>query len=123
MNHTEEQFQTLEKTIKKESNILIAIVHPSVYGPLRGLNFLLKSPDAKVTESYFLSGCEGISTYVWEKTGMAVRPMLMPNEMISLLETPPVEVDTIEDGEKHIKNVLDKHTLGDDPFYFRLGIL
>ena len=118
-----QEFQELQNLIKKEGKVLIAMVHPALYGPLRGLNFILENPDAKSLDSYLASGCESISRHTWEKTMMAVKPMILPNELISQMETPPIKVKTLKEGEAHIKKILAQHTMEKDAFYFRLGIL
>ena len=113
----------LEDMIKEKGTVLIAMVHPHVYGPLRGLNFILKNPSSKVVNHYMMKGWESISTHVWKETGMAARPMVLPHEMISDMETPPIKVNSIKEGEDHIKKIIAKHTLEKDPWYFRMGII
>ena len=47
MNQEEkEMIGQLENMIKEKGTVLIAMVHPHVYGPLRGLNFILQNPNA-----------------------------------------------------------------------------
>jgi hypothetical protein len=123
MSELKKQTKELEEAIKKEGDILIAMVHPTLYGPLRGLNFILKNPKVKELDEYLLKGCESISTHVWEKTKMAVRPMVLPKEMIAQLETPAIEISTIAEGEAHIRKIVAEHTFEKDPWYFRSGIL
>jgi hypothetical protein len=43
--------------------------------------------------------------------------------MISDMETPPIKVNSIKEGEDHIKKIIAKHPLEKDPWYFRMGIL
>jgi hypothetical protein len=54
---------------------------------------------------------------------MAVRPMLLPNDLIPQAETKVVEVRTIKDGEAHIRKILAQHPFEKDQFYFRRGII
>jgi hypothetical protein len=124
MNQEEkEMIGQLENMIKEKGTVLIAMVHPHVYGPLRGLNFILQNPSPKVINHYMMEGCESISTHTWKETGMAARPMVLPHEMISDMETPPIKVNSIREGEDHIKKIIAKHTLEKDPWYFRMGVL
>ena len=116
-------FQELQNAINKEGFVFIGMVHPAVYGPLRGLNFIIVNPDAKELDLYLKSGCEDISTHVWSKTMMAARPMLLPKDLISQAETKVVEVKTIKEGEAHIINILAQHPFEKDQFYFRRGII
>lgn len=116
-------FQELQNVINKEGFVFIGMVHPAVYGPLRGLNFIIKNPDAKELDLYLKSGCESIATHVWSKTMMAVRPMLLPKDLIPQAETKVVEVRTIKDGEAHIRKILAQHPFEKDQFYFRRGII
>ena len=118
-----EEFRQLEEAIKKEGHLFIAMVHPALYGPLRGLNFILKNPKVKELDSYLSTGCEDISTHVWAKTQMAVRPMVLPKEMMNELETPAIGFNTIKEGEDHIRKIVSEHPMEKDAFYFRLGIL
>ena len=123
MNQEEkEMIGQLEDVIKENGTVLIAMVHPHIYGPLRGLNFILKNPSPKVVNYYMMAGCESISTFTWEKTMMAVRPMVLPHEMISDMETPPIEVNSIKEGEDHIRKILES-SVAADPWYFRMGII
>lgn len=117
------EFQQLQNVISKEGFVFIGMVHPALYGPLRGLNFILRNPDAKELDLYLKSGCEDISTHAWSKTMMAVRPMLLPKDLISQAETKVVEVRTIKEGEAHIRKILAQHPFDNDQFYFRRGII
>jgi hypothetical protein len=122
MSELEKQTKQLEEAINKDGRLLIAMVHPNLYGPLRGLNFILKNPKAKEIDEYLLNGCEKISTFTWGKTMMAVRPMVLPLELLSKLETPAIEVNTLAEGEAHIRKILES-SVAADPWYFRMGIL
>lgn len=115
-------FKELEGMIKKDGTLLLGMVHPTVYGPLRGLNFILRNPNAKEVHSHMTNGgMNSINFDVWSKTMLAARLMLLPREMTSEAETPPIEVNSIKEGEEHIRKMLKK---GDGDFwYFRKGIL
>lgn len=122
MSELKKQLNQLEESINKDGRLLIAMVHLNLYGPLRGLNFILKNPKAKEVNEYLLNGCEKISTFTWEKTMMAVRPMVLPLELLSKLETPAIEVNTLAEGEAHIRKILGS-SVAADLWYFRMGIL
>ena len=117
-----ELFKELESEIKKDGVLWLGMVHQTVYGPLRGLNFILKNPNPKEVHSHLTNGgMDAINFDVWSKTMLAARLMVLPREMVSLAETPPIEVNSIKEGEEHIRKMLKK---GDGDFwYFRVGIV
>jgi hypothetical protein len=122
MPELEKQAKQLEEAINKDGRLLIAMVHANLHGPLRGLNFILKNPKAKDVDEYLLNGCEKISTFTWGKTMMAVRPMVLPLDLLSKLETPAIEVNTLAEGEAHIRKILES-SVAADLWYFRMGII
>lgn len=115
------QFKELEQIIKRDGKVLIYMVHESLYGPIRGLHFVLKNPNPKFLDNYLKKENE-ISIKVWKKLMLATKPMIIPISEIPNLETKPLEFDNIEDGENFIiKKVNSK--LYEDVWYYRVGIV
>jgi hypothetical protein len=115
------QLKELESMIQKDGKVLIYMVHESLYGPIRGLHFVLKNPNPKLLDSYLKKENE-ITLKVWQKLMLATKPMILPISEIPNLETKPLEFNCLEDGEEFIiKKVNSK--LYDDPWYYRLGTI
>lgn len=117
----ESQLKELDEIIKRDGKVLIYMVHESLYGPIRGLHFVLKNPNSKLLDTYLKKENE-ISIKVWKKLMLATKPMIIPISEIPNLETPPTEFSNLEDGEEFIiKKVNSK--LYEDPWYYRVGIV
>lgn len=115
------ELKELESLIKKDGKVLIYMVHETVYGPIRGLHFVLKNPNPKSLNDYLTKQNE-ITLKVWQRTMLATKPMILPISEIPNLETKPLEFDNLEDGEDFIlKKVNSK--LFDDFWYYRVGIV
>jgi hypothetical protein len=115
------QLKELEEMIQKDGKVLIYMVHESVYGPIRGLHFVLKNPNPKSLDNYLKKENE-ISIKVWEKLMLATKPMIIPISEIPNLETPPTEFTNLEEAENFIiKKVNSK--LYEDPWYYRIGTI
>lgn len=117
----ETQLKELEKIIAKDGKVLIYMVHESVYGPIRGLHFVLKNPNAKLLNSYLTKENE-ITLIVWKKLMLATKPMIIPISEIPNLETKPLEFDNLEDGEEFITKKVNSK-LFEDPWYYRVGTI
>ena len=119
-----------------------------VYGPLRGLNYILVNPNIeeildcldeqsvgvelddqmKLIEKVKSAEPENIietGIKVWTKTGMAVQLMILPYEMVEQAENAPNEVKSLAEGRKEIlRNLSFTAPLQEkDPFFFRVGIV
>lgn len=115
------QLKELESMIQKDGKVLIYMVHESIYGPIRGLHFVLKNPNPKALNDYLKKENE-ITGKVWERTMLATKPMILPVSEIPNLETKPLEFNCLEDGEDFIiKKVNSK--LYDDFWYYRVGTI
>jgi hypothetical protein len=127
--------------------IFMGMVH-HMYGPLRGLNFILDTPNVEAVmnamdsqeiemdpEEQMKRATEvktrdpkdvvDLCFKVWTETGLAVRLMVLPFEMTDQAENYPNSVKSIEDGIKEI-NTLVKMTAplqSKDPFFYRVGII
>ena len=144
---TEKLFkEMLEKTGGK---VFIGMVN-HVYGPLRGLNFVLKTSKAKEVLDFIEKSWEGMSVEeqlefmenmkaaggppknlrelqfkIWEETALQVTPQILPYELVEEAENTPDEVTTLEEGLKKINQslYLTAKLQEKDPFFFRVGII
>jgi hypothetical protein len=138
--------------IKKMSDenggkIFMGMVH-HMYGPLRGLNFILDTPNVEAVMNAMDSqevqmdpveqmkrateiktkdpkDVVDICFKVWTETGLAVRLMVLPFEMADQAENYPNSVKSIEGGIKEINSIV-KMTAplqSKDPFFYRVGII
>ena len=144
----EEAAIQIEKMAALSGNkIFMGMIH-HVYGPLRGLNYILVNPNVdevldcldeqsagieledqmKLIKKVEKSEPENIvetGIKVWTKTGMAVQLMILPYEMVEQAENYPNEVSSLKEGRKEIlKNLSFTASLQEkDPFFFRTGII
>jgi hypothetical protein len=118
------QFSLLEKVIKDQNGLLlIAVVHESVYGPLRDLNFFLTNANPKEVAHYIDEGCQELAIDVWEKTRLAARPLILPIQTLEHFKTTPPEFGSIKQAEAYIRKKLKENpSMEEDPFYYRRGI-
>ena len=144
----EEAAVAIKKMIAESDNkIFMGMIH-HVYGPLRGLNYILVNPNVeeildcldeqavgvelddqmKLIEKVKSTEPENIvetGIKVWTKTGMAVQLMILPYEMVEQAENSPTEVKSLSEGRKEIlRNLSFTAPLQEkDPFFFRVGIV
>lgn len=119
------EFGHLEKELKNlGGKVFISFVHPGLYGPLRGLNFILDGVTAEELDRYLQNGWEDIGVEIWKETMLATRPMVLPWEYSFTAEKNPKTFKSIKEAEVHIGTVLKKNKSLNtkDPFYYRLGI-
>jgi hypothetical protein len=144
----EEAAIQIEKMVEESGNKIFMGMTHHIYGPLRGLNYILVNPNIdeildcldeqavgvelddqmKIIEKVKTSEPKtNIETAIkiWTKTGMAVQLMILPYEMVEQAENYPNEVSSLEDGRKEIlKNLSFTASLQEkDPFFFRTGII
>jgi hypothetical protein len=125
----------------------MGMIH-QVYGPLRGLNYILVNPNVDEILDCLDEQSVGVelddqmkliekvktnepknnietAIKIWTKTGMAVQLMILPYEMVEQAENSPTEVKSLEDGRKEIlRNLSFTAPLQEkDPFFFRVGIV
>lgn len=118
--------EELEKFVKENGKVLLYMVHPNLYGPLKGVNGILKNPNIDELDSFLsdLTKQEEIIIKVWEKTGMSTQLMILPLEALESIETKPKEFETLKEVISFMEEVIDKApTLAEEPFYFREGKL
>jgi len=127
--------------------IFMAMVH-HMYGPLRGLNFILDTPNVEAVmnamdsqeiemgpEEQMKRATEvktrdpkdvvDLCFKVWTETGLAVRLMVLPFEMVEQAENYPNAVKSIEGGIKEITSAvrMTAPLQSKDPFFYRVGII
>ena len=125
--------QLNEMIDQTKGKVFMGMVH-QMYGPLRGLNFILTNAQAEdimnsideqaieMEPEFQLKLAEEIKD---GNTGLSPRLMVLPEDLIKEAENPPVEVKNIADGRKEILNVLQMtHKLQEkDIHFFRVGIV
>lgn len=139
--------EQIKQMLKENGNsILLGMVH-DVYGPLRGLNFIVKSPEPNtvldeidlfhtpITEEEQVSIMKRmekgspkntfeLSFKIWQETLLASKLMILPMSLLEDAENPPKEVNSINEGVKECVDSLriTKLFRDKDPFFFRRGI-
>ena len=127
--------------------IFMGMVH-HMYGPLRGLNFIMDNPsieevmDAMDSQASPMEIEEQMKLVeeikkrepnnvvelcfkIWTETALSPRLMILPFDMADQAENYPPSVSTINDGIKKVADVL-KMTSGlqsKDAFFYRTGII
>lgn len=140
--------EAIKKMAEENDNkILMGMVH-HMYGPLRGLNFILDTPNVEAVMDVMdsqeiemspedqMKKAEYMKTNnpenavdlcfkIWGETGLAARLMVLPFEMADQAENYPNTVNTIEGGIKEINSALKMtaHLQSKDPFFYRVGII
>ncbi len=150
MDNAKDEIKAQINDVIEQGNgkVFMGMVH-HMYGPLRGLNFILNGAQAeeimdtidaqsiemepeeqmKVVEE-LKNGKEPQNLIelvfkIWSETGLSPRLMILPNELIDQAENPPVEVKNITEGQKEVLNVfrLTYPLQEKDPHFFRTGII
>jgi hypothetical protein len=150
MDQTKEQVigQLNEMIDQTKGKVFMGMVH-HMYGPLRGLNFILDNAQAEdimnsideqaiemdpefqiklaeeIKEGKTPTNLIELVIKIWTDTGLSPRLMVLPLDLIEQAENPPVEVKDIAGGQKEILTVLRMtHQLQEkDPHFFRVGIV
>jgi hypothetical protein len=126
----------------------IGMSHP-IYGPVRGLNFILENAKSKevfglIDEALELqtqeeqmkimkmlengtppSNIRELISKIWAETGMATAPQILPFELVEQAENTPETVPSISEGIKKISQTLrlTAPLQKQDAFFFRVGII
>lgn len=137
-----------EMITSNNGKVFMGMTH-HMYGPLRGLNFILSNAQSEDIMNSIDEQAVGMDTdlqmklveeikggkepnslidlvfKIWTDTGLSPRLMVLPDEFIEQAENPPVEVKDINAGLKEILSVLRMtHQLQEqDPHFFRVGII
>lgn len=123
MGNPEAARRELKKGIKealaKSDTITMGFVH-YMYGPLRGLKFKIKKPNPEFLEEWIVKDSISLGAKVWEKSRLAARAMILPDDL--KFDTEPQEFETLKKAEEFIMNMLEvTPTFQEDPYFFRLG--
>ena len=127
--------------------IFMGMVH-HMYGPLRGLNFILDNPNIEEVLDAIDSQAEAIELEeqmkmveiiktknpenvvelcfkIWAETALSPRLMILPFDMTDQAENYPNTVSNIEQGIKEVSASLKMTSSlqAKDPFFFRTGII
>jgi len=117
-------------SLKKELEVLggkvfLGFVHPTLYGPVRNLNFILEGPNPEFLDKYLTDPQKDIVVDVWKETMMATQLMVLPWEMSLTCEINPPTFKTIKESEIYIRKKLadNKQKNINDPFFYRKGTI
>lgn len=144
--------QKAAKEIKKMADanggkIFMGMVH-HMYGPLRGLNFILDSPnieevmDAMDSQANPMEAQDQINLIediktrepnnvielcfkIWTETALSPRLMILPFEMVEQAENYPNTVTSVDGGIDEVASVLKMTSSlqAKDAFFYRTGII
>jgi hypothetical protein len=105
-----------------EQGTLISFVNHH-FGPLRGLNFIVKGKSKDEIRKFLMNQPYETIDEIWEQTLISSRAMALPMKLVDELETPPVVVDSLEEGQEEIRKNVALGNLTGDPFFFRSFII
>jgi hypothetical protein len=120
LNQQEEKPVT-EPFIDEQGTLISFVNHH--FGPLRGLNFIVKGKSKEEIRKFLLNQPYETIDEIWEQTLISSRAMALPMKLIDELETPPVVVDSLEEGQEEIRKNVALGNLTGDPFFFRSFII
>ena len=134
---------------KSGGKVFIGMVN-HLYGPLRGLNFVLKTSKPKEVLDFIEESWKPMSVEeqlelidqmkvdggdpknlrelvfkIWGETALSAQPQILPYELVEQAENTPDEVTTLEEGLKKVNQSLKLTSKFQvkDPFFFRVGII
>jgi hypothetical protein len=122
----QESFNTLKKELEVlGGKVFLGFVHPTLYGPVRNLNFILEGPNPEYLDKYLRDGQKKILIDVWKETMMATHVMVLPWEMTLTCEVNPPTFKSIKEAEAYIRETLkrNKPKNESDPFFYRKGTI
>lgn len=128
--------------------LFMGMVH-QIYGPLRGLNFLIENPDIESVLSLLDIQSKGmemddqirlldeikkgkkvkdihdLTVKIWSETALASNLMILPVELIDQAENYPNTVNSLDEGISEIAKSLSFTSIlqKQDPYFFRTGII
>ena len=103
--------------INHEGTLISFVNHH--FGPLRGLNFILRGCSEKEIREYLTSQPVDTIDKIWSKTLISSRAMALPMKFMSITESSPIVVSSIKKGEMEVIKNLERGILTGDPFFFR----
>lgn len=110
------------KNFVEEEETLISFVNHH-FGPLRGLNFIVKGNSKESIREYLENQPFETIDQIWDETLISSRAMALPMKFTEELESPPSIVNSMEEGEEQIRKNVVRGNLTGDPFFFRSFIL
>lgn len=108
---------------KEEGNAKLISFVSGHFGPMRGLSFIIRGEEATEVSEYVEKQPEKTIDKIWRNTLIFSRAMELPMRFADELETPPVTVNTFEQGEREILKRVNEGNNTGDPFFFRSFIL
>jgi hypothetical protein len=123
---TKETLNSLKKELEVlGGKVFLGFVHPTLYGPVRNLNFILEGPNPEFLDKYLTDPQKNIVIDVWKETMMATQLMVLPWEMSLTCEINPPTFKTIKESEIYIRKKLadNKQKNINDPFFYRKGTI
>jgi hypothetical protein len=119
----ESELAELSKLIETNNNeVIIYIVHPTIYGPIRGLHFILTNPNPKELNNYLQNPTESFCKNLHSDLGLVVTPMVSDSFKSDEFEETSTKFNSLESAEEYIL-AKSKTAPYKDPFYYRKGIL
>jgi hypothetical protein len=123
---SKETINSLKKVLEVlGGKVFLGFVHPTIYGPVRNLNFILEGPNPEFLDKYLTDPQKDIVIDVWKETMMATQLMVLPWEMSLTCEINPPTFKTIKESEIYIRKKLadNKQKNINDPFFYRKGTI
>ena len=122
LNQQEQQEELVTEPFIDESGTLISFVNHH-FGPLRGLNFIVKGKTKEEIRNFLIHQPNETIDEIWEQTLISSRAMALPMKLVDELESPPIVVDSLEEGQEEIRKNVVLGNLTGDPFFFRSFII
>lgn len=89
------------------------------FGPLRGLNFVIEGGSEKEIKEYLDKQPLDTINKIWKETLISSKALALPIRFGGEMESPPVVVKSIKEGEAEVIRNLEIGNLTGDPFFFR----
>jgi hypothetical protein len=121
LNQQEEEKPVTEPFIDEQGTLISFVNHH--FGPLRGLNFIVKGKSKDEIRKFLMNQPYETIDEIWEQTLISSRAMALPMKLVDELETPPIVVDSLEEGQEEIRKNVALGNLTGDPFFFRSFII
>lgn len=122
LNQQEQQEELVTEPFIDESGTLISFVNHH-FGPLRGLNFIVKGKTKEEIRNFLIHQPNETIDEIWDQTLISSRAMALPMKLVDELESPPIVVDSLEEGQEEIRKNVVLGNLTGDPFFFRSFII
>lgn len=120
--HKNKRNETAKDLFKNGDGKLISFVNYH-FGPIRDLYFIIVNVNEKDLKKYLINQPVSTIDSIWSNTLIATRAIELPMKLLKELNEAPAIVNSFEDGEKRILELVDRGNLSGDPFFFRSFIL